>query len=292
MEEGTKTATNSLSRMLNDPSYEPKIFKDVPIHTLGKIARDKFNSTSSLFINTQSLLTPNVAEILKCLSVCLYWKMKENEAQIERVVIDIFLEEKYPLDNKKETSNLSTPSIDTINTFLRSIYDTEELSAECAVMVLIFIERLISFSKLTLDGTNWKRVCFGGIIIASKVWEDTAVWISDFKSVFPSLKLTDLGKLEREFLRLLDFNVAIRSSVYAQYYFCLRTIAERNEINFPLQPLTKAQEDKLEIASDGIEKKVKAITLHRSQSLDTFTLKEVGVAIEDIMLDKEFIKDN
>jgi len=291
MEEGTKGggAANSvdLSRMLNDPSYEPQIFKDVPIHTLGRIARDKFNSTSSLFINTnQSLLTPDVAEILKCLSVCLYWKMKENETQLERVVIDIFLEEKYPLD-KMEPSDLSTPSIDTINSFVRSIYDTEELSAECAVMVLIFIERLISFSKLTIDGTNWRRVCFGAIIVASKVWEDTAVWNSDFKSVFPFLKLTDLAKLEREFLRLLDFNVAIRASVYAQYYFCLRTIAERNEINFPLQPLTKAQEDKLEVSSDGMEKKVKAITLHRSHSLDTFTMKEVGVGIEDIMLDKD-----
>jgi len=108
---------------------------------------------------------------------------------------------------------------------------------------------------LTIDGTNWRRVCFGSIIVASKVWEDTAVWNSDFKSVFPFLKLNDLAKLEREFLRLLDFNVAIRASVYAQYYFCLRTIAQRNEINFPLQPLTKAQEDKLEVSSDGMEKK-------------------------------------
>jgi hypothetical protein len=280
--------------MLNDPSYEPQIFKDVPIHTLGRIARDKFNSTSSLYINTNpSLLSPDVAQVLTCLSVCLYWKMKENESRtIDRVSLDVFLEQKYPLENNKhnrENIDLSsTPSIETINTFLRSIYDTEELSAECAVMVLIFIERLISFSKITIDPTNWRRVCFGAIIVASKVWEDTAVWNSDFRSVFPSLQLTDLAKLEREFLRLLDFNVAIKSSVYAKYYFELRTIAERNEINFPLQPLSKAQEDKLEVSSDGMEKKVKAITIQRSQSLDQFIMKVVGVGIEDIMLDKDY----
>jgi len=279
-------STSDLPRMLNDPSYEPQIFKDVPIHTLRRIDRDKFNSTNTLFINTnQSLLSPDVAEILKCLSLCLYWKMKENETIKDRVVIDIFLEDKYPF-GKRESSD-ETPSIDTIDTFLRSIYDTEDLSAECAVMVLIFIERLISFSKITVDGTNWRRVCFGAIIVASKVWEDTAVWNSDFKSVFPLLQLKDLAKLEREFLRLLDFNVAIKSSVYAQYYFSLRKVAERNEINFPLQPLTNAQEDKLEVSSDGMEKKVKAITIQRSFSLDPFTMKEIGVGIEDMMLDRD-----
>jgi len=93
---------NNLYRKLNDPTYEPQIFKDVPVHTLGKIAREKFNSTASLYISPQqSLLAPDMSEILKCLSVCLYWKMKENENVVDRVVIDIFLEEKYPLGKKK-----------------------------------------------------------------------------------------------------------------------------------------------------------------------------------------------
>jgi len=279
---------NNLHRMLNNPAYEPQIFKDVPVHTLGKIAREKFNSTASLFISPQqSLLTPDVSEILKCLSVCLYWKMKENENLTDRVVIDIFLEEKYPL-GKKVFLDLYTPTIDIINTFLKSIYDTEDLSAECAVMVMIFIERLISFTKITLDGTNWKRVCFGAIIVASKVWEDTAVWNSDFRSVFPLLKLGDLAKLEREFLKLLDFNVAIKSSVYAQYYFSLRTIAERNEINFPLQPLNKVQEQRLEDSSSGMENTVKQFHIQRSHSADGFILTAVHLGIEDMMLDKKF----
>jgi len=279
---------NNLYRKLNDPTYEPQIFKDVPVHTLGKIAREKFNSTASLYISPQqSLLAPDMSEILKCLSVCLYWKMKENENVVDRVVIDIFLEEKYPL-GKKVSMDLSTPVIDTINTFLKSIYDTEDLSAECAVMVLIFIERLSSLTNITLDGTNWKRVCFGAIIVASKVWEDTAVWNSDFRSVFPLLKLGDLAKLEREFLKLLDFNVAIKSSVYAQYYFSLRTLAERNEINFPLQPLTKVQEERLEDSSSGMEHTVKQFNIQRSHSAEGFIMSSVHLGIEDMMLDKKF----
>jgi hypothetical protein len=267
-------------RMLNDPSYQPQFVKDVPIHRLGKVVREKFNSTASLFITTNQLLAPNVDEILKCLSVCLYYKIKENETIKDKVIVDVFLDEKYPIG-----SDESPPSIDNINAFLKSIYDTEQLSAECAVMVLIFIERLIAITKITLDHTNWRSVCFGAIIIASKVWEDTAVWNSDFQSVFPRLQLSDLGNLERQFLRYLDFNVAVKSSVYANYYFSLRTIAERNEINFPLQPLTKQQEEKLEHSSQGMEKRVKGqFNVQRSQSLESFQMKDVCLGIEDFML--------
>jgi len=224
-----------------------------------------------MFMNSsQSILAPSYTEILKCLSVCLYWKMKEFENKDPKVFLDIFEEEGHPLGNVKHNPDTITiPDIDKIHSFLKKIYDTEELSAECAVMVLIFIERLLALTNLTLHASNWRRVCFGAIIIASKIWEDTAVWNSDFRSVFPHLALNDLSKLEREYLRLLDFNVAIKSSIYAKYYFGLRTIAERTEINFPILPLTPEQEQEIEARSKGVEAKTKKFNpLLRSQSFD------------------------
>jgi len=74
-----------------------------------------------MFINkSQSILAPSYTEILKCLSVCLYWKMKEFENKDPKVFLDIFEEEGHPLGNVKHNPDtITTPDIDKIHSFLK-----------------------------------------------------------------------------------------------------------------------------------------------------------------------------
>ena len=69
------------------------------------------------------------------------------------------------------------------------------------------------------------------------------------------------NELERQFLEMLQFNINVPSSVYAKYYFELRSLAEYNELSFPLEQLSKERAQKLEAMSRNCEDRVTAEAL-------------------------------
>ena len=87
---------------------------------------------------------------------------------------------------------------------------------------------------------------------------------------------------------MLQFNINVPSSVYAKYYFDLRTLAEANDLSFPAEPLSKERAQKLEAMSQQYEDKLSQEILQmngglggvkRSASLDKITVNRRSVAI-------------
>ena len=92
------------------------------------------------------------------------------------------------------------------------------------------------------------------------------------------------NELERQFLEMLQFNINVPSSVYAKYYFDLRTLAEANDLSFPAEPLSKERASKLEAMSQQCEDKLSQDMLlqngvKRSSSLDKLSFNRRSVAI-------------
>lgn len=50
-------------------------------------------------------------------------------------------------------------------------------------------------------------------------------------------------------MELIQYNVTVKSHLYARYYFELRALFKDNEKEFPLKVLTKKDAEKLEISS-------------------------------------------
>ncbi|KAJ8788768.1 hypothetical protein J1605_005064 [Eschrichtius robustus] len=67
-----------------------------------------------------------------------------------------------------------------------------------------------------------------------------------FCPLFEPMVHAERNELERQFLELLQFNINVPSSVYAKYYFGLRSLAEANNQSFPSEALSRERAHKLE----------------------------------------------
>lgn len=102
--------------------------------------------------------------------------------------------------------------------FVRTLFNAAQLTAECAIITLVYLERLvivrIRFSSITtclqkhflylyidrlltyadVDITpgNWKRIVLGAILLASKVWDDQAVWNIDYCQILKDITVEDM----------------------------------------------------------------------------------------------------
>ncbi|XP_040609385.1 cyclin-Y-like protein 1 isoform X3 [Mesocricetus auratus] len=157
--------------------------------------------------------------------------------------------------------------------FVRTLFSAAQLTAECAIVTLVYLERLLTYAEIDICPTNWKRIVLGAILLASKVWDDQAVWNVDYCQILKDITVEDMNEMERHFLELLQFNINVPASVYAKYYFDLRSLADDNNLNFLFAPLSKERAQNLEAISRLCEDKYKDLcraAMRRSLSADNF----------------------
>jgi len=257
-------------KLLNEPSVKSKVLQAIPPRMRKEdFSQRKSNSTSTLFVD-YTIGNPVLSEIVHCLSKALYYNIKQSESKgtPTGMVSTVFSEENQPLN---DDVNLDvSPTTNKIVYFLSLIFNGEKLSAESAVMALAYIDRLLSLTNLHLHASNWRKVTLGSIIVASKVWEDQAIWNVDFLNVFPYVSVEDLNKLERQFLNAIKYMVTLKSSVYTKYYLDLRALSDKN--HFPMEPLTEDRLKELEIKTQVFEEEFKVELPLKSKSEDTTQL--------------------
>ena len=64
------------------------------------------------------------------------------------------------------------PTMNEIYTFIRDLFVKAHLSAECSIVCLIYVERLMESAHVPLTGETWRPCLLCGLLLASKVWQD------------------------------------------------------------------------------------------------------------------------
>jgi len=157
-------ATPQTGRMTPTKSIETKTMKPNPkvaMLTRSESPNPKFNSTSTLFMTT-TLSKPDLLEVLHCVSKATHFHLLKGEDKSEKVYFPLFDERTHPL--MKEFDNKAEPSENDVFVFMKTIFEFQRMDVECAIMCLVYIERLLELTSLTMDRTNWRRVCLGSII--------------------------------------------------------------------------------------------------------------------------------
>ncbi|KAJ3156499.1 Cyclin Y [Geranomyces variabilis] len=186
----------------------------------------KYNSCSTLFVEA-TISSSDLTDTLHCVSRALVRHL--NAAPLPTPSPDILSEEKHPLSNHIRFYRRK-PREEDVYRFLECLFNAAELTAECGIITLIYVERLMNNTRLSLLPSNWIRIVLGALLLAAKVWDDHAVWNVDFVQIFPDVHVKDMNDLERFYIAHLHFNVNIRASEYARYYFALRELSPRLDI--------------------------------------------------------------
>jgi len=160
------------------------------------------NSTSSLFIK-DTITIPDVDELIRCMAKKIQVMMEQasQKPEKERVFLDVFSEEKSPLTKHVPNFN-QIPSSESINHFLSTIVKVEKLAPEPLIMALVYVERVLTVTNLTLSASNWRRLFLSALMIGAKVWEDQSVWNIDFLELFPSTTVKDFNQLEKKYAEI------------------------------------------------------------------------------------------
>jgi hypothetical protein len=185
------------------------------------------------------------------------------------------------------TSNvLPRPAL--INKFITHIFKTAQMEIDSLIIALVYLERLLEVgapTNLYISKNNWKTLVFTCLMLGSKIWDDLAMENKDLATLWPPITLKRVNQLERRALEALKYNVKVPASLYAQYYFRLRSLVtyldlpedEVSDAFEAMQPLSAIEARKMEVLSSRYEQRVAIVTpkpkkktrISRSMSFDS-----------------------
>lgn len=95
--------------------------------------------------------------------------------------------------------------------------DKMQLTTECIVISLIYLEQIMICGKIEIRDFNWRPLVFTAILLASKFWEDIIWYNIDFVETLGIYPLKSINRMESEFISLCNYNIYVSAEKYINY---------------------------------------------------------------------------
>lgn len=105
-------------------------------HTSPGLLTKKYSSCSTIFIDDSTVSQPNLKSTIRCVALAIYYHIKNRDSNRS---LDIFDEKKHPLTREKVPDDYSVvdPEHKLIYRFIRTLFSSAQLTAECAIVTLV-----------------------------------------------------------------------------------------------------------------------------------------------------------
>jgi hypothetical protein len=224
----------------------------------------KCSSTSNIFLET-TISSPNVKNMIKAVATILQSQLNEDmnlgKTISKKSDLYFFSEEKYIDEypqyfDKQRIENIrKIPTLDDMINYIEALYNCVQFSSECCIISLIYINRIIALTGLSLQTTNWRPMVFVSLMISQKIWDDKYLSNGDFSYIYPFFEKNQLNILEMKFLEMIQYNVYVKLSVYMTFYLELKALVFENPVN---KALTRFEVKKMEhLVKPKIEKELR-----------------------------------
>ena len=224
----------------------------------------KCSSTSNIFLET-TISSPNVKNMIKAVATILQSQLNEDmnlgKTISKKSDLYFFSEEKYIDEypqyfDKQRIENIrKIPTLDDMINYIEALYNCVQFSSECCIISLIYINRIIALTGLSLQTTNWIPMVFVSLMISQKIWDDKYLSNGDFSYIYPFFEKNQLNILEMKFLEMIQYNVYVKLSVYMTFYLELKALVFENPVN---KALTRFEVKKMEhLVKPKIEKELR-----------------------------------
>lgn len=151
------------------------------------------SSCSTIYIDDSTVSHPNLKNTLKSASLAISYHIgNRDHLTFSSKVYEIFDERLHPLTKEIRESDFRPPEQKAIYLFMGTLFNAVQLPPECAIITLVYIERLLTYAETDIDTFTWKRVVLGAILLASKVWDDQAVWNVDYCQILRDITVEDM----------------------------------------------------------------------------------------------------